>query len=142
MMNVRKNNRTRAQSLVEMAVTLPAFLLLILGFIDLGRAVYYYSALGNAVREGARYASVQRALDTTDTTTQDNITDVVTHYSVSVPISAGDVVADRVDVDGNLAADGLYVRVSGSVDFDPVIPFLNPITMSSETTMLLAPYAR
>ena len=94
------------------------------------------------MREGARYASVQRALDTTDTTTQDNITDVVTHYSVSVPISAGDVVADRVDVDGNLAADGLYVRVSGSVDFDPVIPFLNPITMSSETTMLLAPYAR
>ena len=142
MMNVRKNNRTRAQSLVEMGITLPAFLLLVLGFIDLGRAVYYYSALGNAVREGARYASVQHNLDTTDSVTQDNITDVVTHYSVAVPISAGDVVADRVDVDGNLDADGLYIRVSGSVDFDPVIPFLNPITMTSDTTMLLAPYAR
>jgi len=138
----QKIKKTRGQSLVEMAITLPVFLLLVLGFIDLGRAVYYYSALGNAVREGARFASVQYSLNTEDSATLNNIKSVVTHYSVSVPISANDVEADRVDVNGDPSAEGDYVRVSGKVNFDPVIPFLNALLLSSESTMLLAPYAK
>jgi len=38
----------------------PLLLFLILGFLDLGRAVYYYAALSNAVREGTRYAIVSK----------------------------------------------------------------------------------
>lgn len=39
---------------------LPLLIFLILGFLDLGRAVYYYAALSNAVREGTRYAIVNK----------------------------------------------------------------------------------
>ena len=44
----------RGQSMVEFAVLAPVFFLLLLGTIDLGRAVYIYDAISNAAREGAR----------------------------------------------------------------------------------------
>jgi Flp pilus assembly pilin Flp len=44
------------QSMVEFAVLAPIFFLLLLGTIDLGRAVYTYNAISNAAREGARSA--------------------------------------------------------------------------------------
>ena len=46
------------QSLVEFALVFPIFFFLLTGFFDLGRAVFYYSSLSNAVREAARYAIV------------------------------------------------------------------------------------
>ena len=42
------------QTLVEFAMVLPILLELLLGFFDLGRALFYRSSLTNAVREGAR----------------------------------------------------------------------------------------
>jgi hypothetical protein len=47
------------QSLVEFALLLPVFVLAIVVIFDLGRAVYYYSAIYNAAREGVRYGAVQ-----------------------------------------------------------------------------------
>lgn len=49
---------TRGQSLVEFALLLPILLLLAVMLLDLGRAVYYYSVIFNAVREGARYGII------------------------------------------------------------------------------------
>ena len=46
------------QSLVEMALLLPVLLLLSVAAIDFGRGVYYYSAIYNAAREGARYGII------------------------------------------------------------------------------------
>lgn len=48
------------QSLVEFALIIPLVLLLVAGFLDLGRAVFYYSSISNMVREGARYAIVDQ----------------------------------------------------------------------------------
>jgi hypothetical protein len=45
--------------MVEMAVVLPIFFLLVLGLVDLGRAVFVYNSLAEAARDGARYGSVQ-----------------------------------------------------------------------------------
>jgi Flp pilus assembly protein TadG len=50
--------RTRGQALVEFALVLPIFLVILFGIIDLGRYVYTANALGNGAREGARAASV------------------------------------------------------------------------------------
>jgi hypothetical protein len=44
------------QSMVEFAVLAPIFFLLLLGTIDLGRAVYIYNTISDAAREGARAA--------------------------------------------------------------------------------------
>ena len=47
--------RKRAQALAEMAVMVPFLVIAMMGFLDLGRALYYQIALTNAVREAARY---------------------------------------------------------------------------------------
>ncbi len=48
--------RHSGQSMVEFAVLAPIFFLLLLGTIDLGRAVYIYNSISDAAREGARAA--------------------------------------------------------------------------------------
>lgn len=53
-----RKNRQRGQALVEYALLLPIFLLLAMGILDLGRTVYFYSAINNAAREGARYGVI------------------------------------------------------------------------------------
>ena len=53
-----KTGHNRGQSIIEVAILLPALLLLLLGFFDLGRAIFYYTSLSNAVREGTRVGIV------------------------------------------------------------------------------------
>lgn len=48
--------RSRGQSLVEVAITLPVVLLLALGVIDLGRSFYYREAVTNSDRQALRMA--------------------------------------------------------------------------------------
>jgi len=50
----------RGQSLVEFAVILPIFVLILVGVFDLGRAVYATSTLNNAAREAGRLAIVDQ----------------------------------------------------------------------------------
>jgi hypothetical protein len=54
----RSQSRTVGQALVEFALVVPVFLLCVLAIFEVGRAVYYVQILGNAAREGARYAIV------------------------------------------------------------------------------------
>lgn len=49
------------QTLVEFALVLPLFLLVVLGVIDLARAVWHENTLAFAAREGTRYAIVHGA---------------------------------------------------------------------------------
>jgi len=48
--------RSKGQSLVEAAITLPLVLLLTLGVTDLGRAFFYREAVTNSVRQSLRMA--------------------------------------------------------------------------------------
>ncbi len=47
----------RAQGIVEFALALPVILLIILGIMEFGRLLLFYSAITSASREGARYGS-------------------------------------------------------------------------------------
>lgn len=49
---------SRGQSLLEFALVLPVFLVMVFAIIDMGRVIWAYDNLGNAAREGTRYASV------------------------------------------------------------------------------------
>jgi Flp pilus assembly protein TadG len=49
--------RERGQSLVELAITLPILVLLLLGTLDFGMAIFSYSMLRDAAQEGAFYGS-------------------------------------------------------------------------------------
>jgi hypothetical protein len=57
-MNALTIRRPKGQDLVEFALTFPLLILMVYVIFDLGRVVYYYSALQNAVREGARWGIV------------------------------------------------------------------------------------
>lgn len=54
----KPRHKERGQELVEYALILPIMLLILMSILDLGRAVYYYSAIHNSAREGARYGII------------------------------------------------------------------------------------
>ena len=56
----RAGSRARGQSLVEFALVLPVFILVLVSLFDLGRGVFAYNTLTNAAREGARLAIVNQ----------------------------------------------------------------------------------
>ncbi len=58
---MRLHREERAQSLVEFALILPIFLLIVTGLVDLARAVWQENTLAYAAREGTRYAIVHGA---------------------------------------------------------------------------------
>ncbi len=57
----RATQSERGQSLVELAITLPILILLLLGTFDFGMAIFSYSMLRDAAQEGAFYGSFNPA---------------------------------------------------------------------------------
>lgn len=55
-------DRSRGQSLVEFALILPVFVLILVGIFDVGRAIYAYNTVNNAARQGARLAIVDQTI--------------------------------------------------------------------------------
>jgi hypothetical protein len=53
-----RKSEDSGQAIVEFAIVSVAFFMMVFGTIDLGRAIYMYSQLHNAVREGARYGKM------------------------------------------------------------------------------------
>lgn len=64
-----QSERPRAQSLVEFALILPILILIILGVIEMGYALFIYSQVENAAREGARAAAVRPCPNAADVQT-------------------------------------------------------------------------
>jgi Flp pilus assembly protein TadG len=56
---IGRRRRSRGQSMVEFALVLPIFLLMLFGLIDMGRLVFASTTMSQAAREAARVASVQ-----------------------------------------------------------------------------------
>lgn len=69
--------------MVEFALILPVFVLILVGIADLGRAVYAYSTISNAAREGVRLAIVDQDCS--------YIVDQTVQHAGSLGISASDV---------------------------------------------------
>lgn len=57
-----RQRHARGQSLVEFALILPIFVLLLVGIFDFGRAIYAFNTINNAAREGARLAVVDQTV--------------------------------------------------------------------------------
>jgi hypothetical protein len=57
-MNDHRRNRSLGQGLAEFGLVLPIFLALLIGMVDVGRAVWANNVVANAAREAARFASV------------------------------------------------------------------------------------
>lgn len=119
----------RGQSVVEIALIMPLVLMLILGTLDLGRAVYAHTALAHAVREGARAAVVQN-------NTNSVVIQKVVQAAVGTNLTAGGVTI------GGARTSGSTVIVSASVNFALVTPFIrgivgNSIVLRAQASMIV-----
>lgn len=65
---MRRRERTRGQTMVEFALILPLFTLVLGGIIVFGVGVFYQQQLANAAREAARYAAIHSATSQCPTT--------------------------------------------------------------------------
>lgn len=117
------------QDLVEYAITLPVFLLIVFGIFDLGRAVYYYSAIANAARDGARYGSVHPEAPTNEIIAR------VEYWLAALDDSNTDIV---------ICSTGETSCVTVTFTFEPVTPIIgqflgedNQITLGTKSSMPL-----
>ena len=62
----RGGRRSVGQSLVEFALVFPIIILLIMAFMEIGRAVFAFNTIANAARQGARVAAVNQLADVTE----------------------------------------------------------------------------
>ena len=62
-------SRSRGQAVVEFALIIPVFMLLLLIAVDFGRLFFTYIQLNNTAREGAAYAALNPATDPATLTT-------------------------------------------------------------------------
>ena len=61
-----RRQRERGQSLVEFALVIPIIVLLIAGFVEIGRAVYAFNTIANAASQASRVATVNQLTVVTD----------------------------------------------------------------------------
>ena len=81
--SARRRRSGRGQALVEFALVLPLLVLLMLGLFDLGRAVYAFSTVNNAAREGGRLAIVDQTLS--------HVQDLAAQRAASLGVTPSDV---------------------------------------------------
>ena len=81
-----RRDERRGQALVEFALIVPIFILLMVGVFDFGRAVYAYNTISNAARQGARLAIVDQTIP--------HIQDRAASSAVSLGIDPTDVTVD------------------------------------------------
>jgi Flp pilus assembly protein TadG len=63
---IRRRRPERGQSLVEFALVIPIIILLIVAFVEIGRAVFAFNTIANAARQAVRVAAVNQITDVTD----------------------------------------------------------------------------
>lgn len=127
----RKRNLTRSergQSLVELAITLPILILLLLGTLDFGMAIFSYSMLRDAAQEGAFYGSFNPSNSAEIENRTRNISpraeDVV--FSSPVQLRDKDLVKVNVKVLGN-SCQGAENGVANSIQVN--VSYKYPLLM-------------
>lgn len=131
----------KGQSLLEFALIFPLIFLLITGMIDLGRALFYFSTLNNAVREGTRYAIVQPK-GTADSVLESKVESYF--YDINDLRANVDITVTRTGTteDSKIQIRAIYL-------FNPITPGLKQIlgsghviTIQAQSEMRLTPIAQ
>lgn len=107
MMRVREAAPSRGQAMVEFALIVPIFVLLLVGLFDVGRAVHAYNTVNNAAREAARIAIVDQY--------EDHITAEAVGAASGVGVDPDDVTVTYREPDGSACAGVGTDAVAGCV---------------------------
>lgn len=141
----RGPHRQRGITAVELAVSILLILTLVFGSIDGARLIHTYSAVSNAAREGVRYATVRgseagqdgsRPSGDAPATSAQVENQVKSVYISHIPVRVT-TVWPPAPGGGVMKSAGAVVEVTVESDYAPVVPFLNPITVSSTSRMVI-----
>jgi len=128
--------RGRGQALVEFALVIPIFLLIVVALFDLGTAVFAYNSLTNAAREGARMAIVNQDVPTIVSRAKSQSA-IVELDDPSVSVHFYQVAADgKPDLSDpcNLVAVGCLAVVSFEATYHPITPIIGRIVFGTGIT--------
>jgi Flp pilus assembly protein TadG len=126
----------RGQALVEFALVIPLFLLMLVAIFDLGRAVFAYNTLTNAAREGARLAIVNQYKPMVIERAKAQ-TAIVELNDPSVDIDFWQVNGDGTPDTSTpcaLVAVGCLAVVSFEATYQPITPFISNILFKDGVT--------
>ncbi len=121
---------TPAQAIVEFAVVSLAFFLIVFGTIDFGRAIFMYSQLHNAVREGARAGKI-------DPTNATAIRNAVLKHAEGLNLSSSDITIACNN--GGCSSTSETVKVTAAIGFTAITQELlgiGPITLRASAEVL------
>ena len=124
----------RGSALVEAALVMLSFLMLVIGIFDAGRLYFIYGSLSNAVREGARYAVVHGG-ESYDPATEEQIKDVVVNMAAGVD---GTQLRNQIEInwaDTTDKAPGTYVTITATYAVDLV--FVPDVSLTVHSSMLI-----
>ena len=121
----------QGQALVEMALILPLFFLLLFGVIEMARIGYSYITVSNATREGGRTATIGG--------TDVNITNSIKNAATSLDPASLTITISPLEANRH---SGQEVTIDVTYPVQLVIPIIsnaitNPVVVSSRIIMRL-----
>jgi Flp pilus assembly protein TadG len=135
-LKVRKGRRAKGQALVEFALIIPIFLLIVIALFDLGRAVFSYNTLTNAAREGARLAIVNQDIASIISRAE-NASAIVELNVPNVTVDFYQVAADGSPDTSSVCspvAVGCLAVVTFQATYQPITPIISNILFGSGVT--------
>lgn len=129
----KEKQQAPGQALVEFALVFPILVFLLMGMFDLGRAVYAYSVLGSAAREGARYGTIDpNHPDKIQSQAFANVPGIeVSSLSMDAPVcknGSGDL---------SSCTSGNTITIAVHYAFQPITAFFASIDMTGQSTMTI-----
>jgi hypothetical protein len=133
--------RGAGQAMVEFALVIPLFLLLMVGVFDLGRGIYEFNGVSQAAREIARTTSVHPGIVLGSSA--ETLRTIATQRAL-IPGMHNPAVADYqcLKIDGtaspnNPCTSGDFVAVTVRADFTPLafLGFGGPMTLASTSSI-------
>lgn len=132
--HIKGIRKQRGVAMVEFAIVVPIFILLLMATAEVGRAFYQYNTLTKAVRDGARYLS-EHALDAgvleIDPADETFTRNLVVYGNL---LGSGDPLLDDLETDDvyiggedEICPDPgllLHVRVCAEYDYEPIFDFI------------------
>ncbi len=115
--------RARGQAMVEFALAVPLFLLLVIAVVEARRVIFTFGTLAHAVNEGARLAALPSTANVAA------VKDRVVKTATVVGIDEGNIEVEVEDYSGSTKlytarATGDRIRVVATHTFEPVVSYI------------------
>lgn len=128
-----KRKKERGQALVEFAIVVPVFMLLLAGMIQFGIILWGQNSLNQVVRDAGRYAATLPTCDTSAATTR--VADLTTATAGPWTLVASSATYSGTPCPPENNQGQVWVRVAASYDvpiFFPWVPGNGRLSSSTE----------